>query len=384
MIALDAEKYSSSGFEQVYFEEVYKYLFEKMDYPTQHAYGDGRVIKELVWCLMEYDLLKSLVLISEETKGKNYIELTDNDVRSIVKALVLADAETLRRLYEILHKPSGKYAGELKRAKATVALKKKNKEKAEIEEPFRFLEYFGKKAYEGMRNLDIIVPQVSAVKGKIPILMTQALDIRTCPYCNRTYIGSSKGKILSVQLDHFYSKSKYPFFAVSLYNLIPSCPFCNLNKSNHDIVKLMSPFEKAYSFDENVKFVFKEVLKENEGEEALKTRELHLEVMTKDSKEQKRHKADINEFHLETAYSFHYIEAKQFTDRMRAYPPSLLREVARHMSGANISDTEKMSVLAEALEMGLFQEYFCEPKDYIKKPLAKFYRDLYFKYRGWD
>lgn len=382
MIALNAEKYRDSGFEQAYFDEVYRYLYEKMDYATSHADGDGRVVKELVWCLMEYDLLQSL--LSEETKGKNYRELTDDDVKSIIKALILADAGTLRSLYEVLHKPSGKYAREFKLAKAAVAEKRKNKEQANLDEPFRFLEYFGKKAYEGMRNLEISVPQVSAVREKIPILMIQALGIRTCPYCNRTYIGSSKGKILNVQLDHFYSKSRYPFFAVSLYNLVPSCPFCNLNKSSRDIVKLMSPFDKAYSFDESVRFVLEEVRKETEGEETQKTQELHFEVVAENPEDQKRYQTAIKEFQLETAYSFHCTEARQFTDKMRAYPPSLLRELARHISGADISDTEKVNVLAEALEMAFFQEYFCEPKDYIKKPLAKFYRDLYYKYRGWD
>ena len=96
-------------------------------------------------------------------------------------------------------------------------------------------------------------------------------------------------------------------------------------------------------------------------------------------------KSNISTFKLKEAYNFHNIEGKRFVDKMRAYPPSLIREIARHMT---VTDENTGKVLeqvpAEALEMGLFQEYFCEPADYIKKPLAKFYRDLYYEYRGWE
>lgn len=62
-----------------------------------------------------------------------------------------------------------------------------------------------------------------------------ALDIRVCPYCQRNYITSYKDiddkkrekDKTTGDLDHFYSKSKYPFLALSLYNFIPSCQICN-------------------------------------------------------------------------------------------------------------------------------------------------------------
>lgn len=56
----------------------------------------------------------------------------------------------------------------------------------------------------------------------------------TCPYCNEypvKVILRSKGKdkkpILHFDLDHFYPKNKYPFLALSFYNHIPSCKYCN-------------------------------------------------------------------------------------------------------------------------------------------------------------
>lgn len=55
------------------------------------------------------------------------------------------------------------------------------------------------------------------------------MGIKVCPYCNRQYISplySEEGKVRA-DLDHFYSKSKYPYLAMAIYNLIPCCKFCN-------------------------------------------------------------------------------------------------------------------------------------------------------------
>ncbi|NWF65857.1 MAG: hypothetical protein HXX81_00125, partial [Campylobacterales bacterium] len=60
------------------------------------------------------------------------------------------------------------------------------------------------------------------------------LGITVCPYCNRNYIFNfQKNKSLEAtsQLDHFFDKSTYPYFAVSIYNLVPSCQTCNQRKS---------------------------------------------------------------------------------------------------------------------------------------------------------
>jgi hypothetical protein len=37
----------------------------------------------------------------------------------------------------------------------------------------------------------------------------------------------NKSKELMPEIDHFYPKDKYPFLAVSFFNLIPSCLTCN-------------------------------------------------------------------------------------------------------------------------------------------------------------
>lgn len=67
------------------------------------------------------------------------------------------------------------------------------------------------------------------------VWLTRKLNIKVCPYCNRTYTFTIKGmKGVRPELDHFYPRSndKYMHLAISFYNLVPSCPSCN--KKKHD------------------------------------------------------------------------------------------------------------------------------------------------------
>lgn len=66
----------------------------------------------------------------------------------------------------------------------------------------------------------------------------QQLNIKSCPYCNAQYTlaihNESKEVLTKFQFDHFFSKTRYPFLSISMYNLIPSCAPCNLEKGNID------------------------------------------------------------------------------------------------------------------------------------------------------
>ena len=111
-------------------------------------------------------------------------------------------------------------------------------------------------------------------------------NVSVCPYCNRNYISSTykflqcnncnqellvidgtekeclgckqeingQTKVVNTaQLDHFFPKDSYPLFAVSFYNLIPSCYSCNHVKSNKDLE--YSPYDTSFSVDD-VKFTY--------------------------------------------------------------------------------------------------------------------------------
>ena len=59
--------------------------------------------------------------------------------------------------------------------------------------------------------------------------LVKELDVNICPYCQRSFVHtyySDEGKVRPT-LDHFLDKDKHPYFAISIYNLIPSCYNCN-------------------------------------------------------------------------------------------------------------------------------------------------------------
>jgi hypothetical protein len=85
-------------------------------------------------------------------------------------------------------------------------------------------------------------------------IITKSLDLKACPYCNQVEIYCNKviaeddrqNTIKDSELDHFYPKSRVPYLAVSLFNLVPSCSTCNGGNGKHtsDIYaeRLVNPF----------------------------------------------------------------------------------------------------------------------------------------------
>ena len=73
--------------------------------------------------------------------------------------------------------------------------------------------------------------------------LAKLMDSNTCTYCNRVYTltvskqddnqtdGEDNNEIhlIRPEFDHWYPQSKYPDLALSYYNLIPSCHYCNSN-----------------------------------------------------------------------------------------------------------------------------------------------------------
>lgn len=95
------------------------------------------------------------------------------------------------------------------------------------------------------------------LNNKKNYLLATLLDQHTCNYCNREYIFVYKkeGKGMVPQFDHWFPKSDYPLFALSFYNLIPSCATCNSIKSDTklNLIEHLHPYidvniASSYSF----------------------------------------------------------------------------------------------------------------------------------------
>nr|WP_067060010.1 hypothetical protein [Mucilaginibacter sp. L294] len=94
--------------------------------------------------------------------------------------------------------------------------------------------YISKWANESMKrifNYDF-VKQTSFTRkhdGAIAYRHAKRLKVNSCPYCNSQFTFTIRNKRLKTrpEFDHFLNKGRFPYLALSFFNLIPSCSLCN-------------------------------------------------------------------------------------------------------------------------------------------------------------
>lgn len=86
--------------------------------------------------------------------------------------------------------------------------------------------------------------------------IAKKLTVNTCPYCNRNYINTvidKKGnQIIRPTFDHFFPQKLHPFLALSFYNLIPSCYFCNSSLKGDNPISIdthIHPYKEGFDKD---------------------------------------------------------------------------------------------------------------------------------------
>ncbi len=206
----------------------------------------------------------------------------------------------------------------------------------------------------------------SVISDKIAYKMIEKLDTKVCPYCNInyiSYIGTNKDKAVRPELDHFFPKSVYPYFAISLYNLVPSCRNCNSLKSDNFSKELISPFEISKNNDD-FRFKYK-ILKNIDILSAnLEQIEAGIEKITFE----KKIEANNTMFSLENLYQVHKDIVAEIIWKNRNYP-KILRESFKDFG---ISQNEAYRII--------FCNY-AKPNEFSKRPLSKLTYDIhsYFK-----
>lgn len=175
------------------------------------------------------------------------------------------------------------------------------------------------------------------------------LNLQTCPYCNEQYIYvsiSSKGRVRP-DLDHFLSKSKYPYFSLSLGNMVPSCKICNTSLKGKKEFKddLQTPYEKSYNDD--FMFIYDgdqiDIEVSNESIRSL------LEIML--IKERYQHHIDI---------------ANEFIRKSQMYPEVMIDNILLDIGGG----VDKGRLLAD------LYDYPLNDKDICKNVMGKLRLDL--------
>ncbi len=189
----------------------------------------------------------------------------------------------------------------------------------------------------------------------------QRINIDTCPYCNRNYIYSlTKKSKIKPEIDHYYPKSKYPFFGLSFYNLIPSCQTCNgfgaKEEKDPKSHKMLSPYLidiKDFKFTFDLKHI--DLISPLEGKSAVNV------------KLKKKISGNNNVFKLSKLYRKHEDHALELIVKSELEYSDGYREYLNGFKGLNFSKAE-----IDRLLIG----NYTDPRELHKRPLSKLYRDI--------
>ena len=169
-----------------------------------------------------------------------------------------------------------------------------------------------------------------------------SLNVSVCPYCNRQYItswddvknikGTNKRRKTTADLDHFYPKSEYSLFALSLFNFVPSCQVCNSrmklssfldNNGNRPIYPYTETFDDSAVFKASTtepkkdpKKLLEVWLGENESDLKIM---LEIRGTNSDPLKEERIKRSNELFHIEDIYQAHKGIVSEFMLKRRIY-----------------------------------------------------------------
>lgn len=192
--------------ESIYFEKLLSAKFQ-----------NGNTLKD------EFKKLKSkepYLSIFSDLNLESIIFANNNNLASLLKELETNIKNEAKKRYDLKSKQEGFYKSI----------------KAEIEKVF---------TYDKFRDF-------------IKVFFEEHLHIKTCTYCNihftNIYETENKKYKNEFTLDHYYAKKNYPYLALSLYNLIPSCYTCNTKLKRDRRLGNPCPTSSEFDFDKKVKF----------------------------------------------------------------------------------------------------------------------------------
>lgn len=215
-------------------------------------------------------------------------------------------------------------------------------------------------------------------QSKKAIWFADSLSIKSCTTCNSQYTLKtdqvSRIKLL-FHLDHYFPKSVYPYLSLSYYNLIPCCASCNMSKSNKPFTLKENIHPYIESFHDIAKFKLEEssladfLIDPNKNENKIN---YSVEIRSKYFKNkvfETKLENYLREFRINEQYKqFKDIAAETYL-KTRYYHKKRRNELREffHDSSINIDD--------ELIRRFILGNYH-QDKDLLRRPLAKFMRDL--------
>ncbi len=204
--------------------------------------------------------------------------------------------------------------------------------------------------------------------------LAKKIGVGVCPYCNRNYtntVGTDNTKGTRFQYDHFFDKARYPYLALSFFNLVPSCNTCNsdLKQSKQfSVSKNIHPYIDG--FGDNMKFTLfiKDI-------DFIAGKPSPYKIQFKIAPESKWPNEKINaaynnvqKFRLLELYNNHKDYVAEIIQRSIVYNQASIEDIYERHKGdlfTNIDEVKRM-VLGN----------YINEKDYSKRPLAKLTADI--------
>lgn len=207
-------------------------------------------------------------------------------------------------------------------------------------------------------------------KRKLGRTWAEMIGVTVCPYCNRSYIFTSSIKGTRPQYDHFFPKSKYPYLALSMYNLIPCCAVCNVLKHDDDTAKnpIIYPYQDSYG--NQAEFVENGVDADTIASWLGAAPKYEIKIRCKDEINpdlKKRIEQAVKTFRLEDLYSKHSDYVRDILRTAYIYHDD-------YVTGLVTQFPDLFHSKEEAKNFVFFN--YLEEKDWGKRVLAKLTHDL--------
>lgn len=201
------------------------------------------------------------------------------------------------------------------------------------------------------------------------------MGVEVCPYCNRQYINNYVYKNepkSTADVDHFYPKSLFMLFSLSLFNFVPSCQLCNSRFKSDKGVEILLPYEKGFTEDVRFKMIggSSDSILGNDTDF-----ELTLDV-TGSTTHFRKVKNSIQLFRHAEIYQSHKNTVRELLFKKQAYNKAHQADLQNLLKDMGLEQMSKR-------EMNLFQfGYTLDPQDFGQRPLSKLAYDIYMQANG--
>ena len=203
--------------------------------------------------------------------------------------------------------------------------------------------------------------------------LSTKLDVNVCPYCNRNYIHTVKSvndKSTRPQFDHFICKKKHPIFAMSFYNLIPSCSICNSSIKGQSQFHIDTHIHPYFDdFNKIKKFTVDKKLLSlvNKNDEFKIVFENKHGITPSEETKADNH---IKDFALETLYNCHKDKVLELIDISRAYNEASFKNLVNEFA-------KSTQIFKDANDVKrLMLCHHVEDVNIDKRPLNKLIKDI--------